>query len=80
MEGGKNHGTTTLNHHMSRCPKINYVHAGQALIDLYGKLKTLAIDKKVYREMCVTVIIVHDLPHNFVEFEKIICLAKFALK
>jgi len=41
------------------------------MMDLQGKLKTHAIDKKVSREMCAAMIIAHNLPYKFVEFQKI---------
>lgn len=69
--GGKDYGTSTLNRHMKKCKKIKYADVGQVMIDLQGKLKTLAIDNKVSRGMCADAIIMHDLPYNFVEFQKI---------
>ncbi|PNX66407.1 HAT family dimerization domain-containing protein [Trifolium pratense] len=44
--GGKNHGTTTLNRHWPKCDKIKSADIGQVMIDMQGKLKNLAIDKK----------------------------------
>jgi hypothetical protein len=69
FRAGGNSGTTTLNRHWPKCEKIKSLDIGQVMIDMQGKLKNLAIDKKVSREMCARAIIAHDLPYNFVEFQ-----------
>ncbi|KAK2435284.1 hypothetical protein QL285_020357 [Trifolium repens] len=69
--GGSNHGTSSLNRHWPKCDKIKSADICQVMIDMQGKLKNLAIDKKVYREMCAMTIIAHYLPYNFVEFQYI---------
>jgi hypothetical protein len=69
FRAGGNNGTTTLNRHWPKCDKAKSLDIGQVMIDMQGKLKNLAIDKKVSREMCARAIVAHDLPYNFVEFQ-----------
>ncbi|KAK2374069.1 zinc finger BED domain-containing protein RICESLEEPER [Trifolium repens] len=56
FRAGGNSGTTTLNRHWPKCEKIKSLDIGQVMIDMQGKLKNLAIDKKVSREMCARAI------------------------
>ena len=54
-----NYGTNHLKNHLEKCPKIP------------KKSDRAAYDQKVDREMTAEIVIYHDLPYRYVEYEKV---------
>jgi hypothetical protein len=65
-------GTENLRKHVQACLGANNRDVGQML--LAGKSRSLSVsdskfDPKIYRELVVILIIKHDLPFSYVEYE-----------
>ena len=58
-----------MKRHIGKCTKLKYEDVRQMIVDRQGKLKARKIDQMVSRELCANLIIQHDLPFNFVEYE-----------
>ena len=66
--GGHAYGTTSLNRHMRGCSKLNFQDVGQMILGMKGS-RAKKIDQVVSRELCASLILKHDLPFSFVEYE-----------
>ncbi|RDX79021.1 hypothetical protein CR513_40605, partial [Mucuna pruriens] len=69
--GGKRYGTSNLNCHVEKCKKIKFEDIGQMMLDMQGKLKSRKTDNMVLHDFWAALILKHDLPSKFVEYEEL---------